>query len=299
MWALSGKGFFMKKIVVVILMCLLAGSVLAGDKPRSVSSGERIMKGAIVGPAGMPIDTVVTLFRGERAEIDSSGFYSFVKKADAEVFDIVPFKQKMMKALGENSSGDEVQAQISPLLTSNIKEDKYYLLITKNIESITEGINDISGFRQKEGEPHLFFSFIAQNTTAVEHEDILIKPTSIEKRNYVYAPDKTIIVLMNPNRVKSISYWPFKLDNQFIQIPRIELLSEEEIAEIKSAKPQNDLSVESEDEPKVQAFARANLTKQSLKSQMLGLDVSPFFESQDPAVVSKLIGRKQLVEVRL
>ena len=289
----------MKKIVVVILMCLLAGNLLVAEKSRSVSSGERIMKGAIVGPAGMPIDTVVTLFRGERAEIDSSGFYSFIKKADAEVFDVVPFKQKMMKALGDNSSRDDTLVQISPLLTSNIKEDKYYLLITKNIEPITEGINDISGFRQKAGEPHLFFSFIAQNTEAVVNEDILIKPTSIEKRNYVYAPDKTIIVLMNPNRVKSISYWPFKLDNQFIQIPRLELLSEEEILDIKSAKPQVEVQIESGDEPKVTTFARANLVKQSLKSQMLGLDVSPFFEAQDPAIVSKLIGRKQLVEVRL
>jgi hypothetical protein len=289
----------MNKIVAVILIGLLAAGVFAVDKQRSISSGERIMKGAIVGPAGMPIDTVVTLFRGERAEIDSSGFYSFVKKADAEVFDIVPFKQKMMKALGEDSSRDDSLAQISPLLKSNIKEDKYYILITKNIEPITEGINDISGFRQKAGEPHLFFSFIAQNAESVSSEDILIKSTSIKKRNYVYAPDKTIIILMNPNRVKSISYWPFKLDSQFIQIPRLELLSEEEISEIKSAKPRIESPVESESESKPEIFMGGNLARQSLKSQLLGLDVAPFFEAQDSAVISKFIGRKQFVEVRL
>lgn len=284
--------------------------------PVTISSNERILKGALVAPDRSHMESFVVLFRGEKRETDSSGFYTFSKKADRETFESAPFKQKMTQSLQGKSavlSSGVLSAPDysgSPLLSTPVHDDKFYILITKDIEPVLEGTNDISGFRQVAGAPHLFFSTIVQNSERAD-EDVLIKPRSIEKRNYLFAPDRTIVILMNPNRVAKIEYWPFKLDSQFIQLPRIILQTEEEIAGRKGEKKampleegagEDELEAQTSEKsllPKVARSRKANLARQSVKSQMYGLDMAPFFETPDTVEVSKRIARNQLVEIRM
>ncbi|MBM3894237.1 hypothetical protein FJ366_01415 [Candidatus Dependentiae bacterium] len=285
----------MKKTLILFLI-LLCGIAFGYPEHRSVSSEERIVRGGISSSDSSDVDPVVVFFRGERTVSDSSGFFSFIKKSDAEAFDVVPFRQKMMKSI----NGGAALESVSPLLKTKMKDDTYHLLITKNIEPVLEGANNIVGFKQIPGEPYLCFSCKAQNAANLSNDDILIKPKSIEKRNFLYEPSRTIILLLNPKRVESIEYWPFKLDHQFIQIPKVRLLPEEKIAQAKANKRKfmnQDLSAE--DGEKVSVVVGGNQHRQSVKSHFKALEFEPFFESADQVVMTKRIGRNQLVEVRL
>jgi hypothetical protein len=277
-----------------ILFCLaLCGVVLAPAEYRAISSDERILRGGIYSAESSSVEPVVVFFRGERTVSDSSGFFSFVKKSDPEVFDVVPFRQKMMKSI---NGGAQLES-ISPMLKTKVKDDTYHILITKNIEPVLEGENNIVGFKQVAGEPHLCFSFKAQNAEGLAPEDILIKPKSIEKRNFLYEPSRTIIVLLNPKRVESIEYWPFKLDSQFIQLPKIKLLPEDKIAQAKANKRKS-MGQSASDEV-APVVVGGNHMRQSVKSYFKALEFEPFFEPADQIVMTKRIGKNQLVEIRL
>lgn len=264
-------------------------------KSASLMASDTIMQGAILSHDRADMDPIIVMFRGERAIVDQNGFFSFVKKNDHEAFEPIPFKKKMMKVIDEGPEDamppmEASPAIISPLLTPTIKQDKFYLLITQSFEQVIEGLNDVSGFRQIAGAPHLFFSFIAQNSVRPNGE-IVIKPTSLEKRNYLYAPDRTIVVLMNPNRVKKLEYWPFELGSQFIQIPRIVLLTEQEILERKLSK-----------NPELGAVKTTNtnnIGRQAAKSNFLSLELKPFFEEQDKVVVWKKQRKDQPVKIEM
>lgn len=267
---------------------LFVGNALfcAADKPAKAATllgTDHILQGAIIAHDRADMEPVAVMFRGERTTVDKNGFFSFVKKNDHEVFEPVSLKKKMSKPVKDIEAS--VAPVASPMLTPTIKHDKFYLLISQNFEHVAEGLNDVSGFRQVAGKPHLFFSFIAQNSTRPNGE-IVIKPTSLEKRNYVYAPDRTIVVALNPNRVKKLEYWPFELGSQFVQLPRIVLLSEEEIRQRKIEK-----NPELED---VLAVDANNLARQAVKSNFLSLELKPFFEDQDKVVVWKKQRTKDL-----
>ena len=282
--------------VLVVLMLLMAPFVacvpldpvvVAAPLKQSLAATDQIMQGALVSHDRADMDPIVVMFRGERGTVDKNGFFSFVKKSNREAFEALPLKQKMVTA-AESAS---LSSPESSLFTPSLADDKYYLLITKNIEAVFEGQNDIAGFRQIAGEPHLFFSFIAQNSERA-NADVLIKPTSLEKRNFVYAPDKTIVVLMNPNRVSKVEYWPMKLDPQFVQIPRIVLLTEKEIEERKLEKnPELDLSAV--------LSPGNNIGRQAFKSNMRGLELKPLFEEQNKFVVWKKQRKDQPVKVEM
>ena len=285
-------------------LLLSVAFVVEGAPVQTIASNERILMGSILAPDRSQIEPFTVLFRGEKKETDGSGFFSFVKKADKETFETIPFSQKMLQAKsgGEKiNMPDEEAISVSPLLSTSGKRDKFYVLVTKDLEPVLEGTNDISGFRQHSGSPHLFFSCIAQNAQANEVE-ILIKPTSIEKRNFLYDPSRTIVILMNPNRVKKIEYSPFKLDSQFIQLPRIVLQTEAEINGRKQSKvggKADSDDVAKSDSEAVDTSKKSNLARQSVKSNMYGLDLAPFFEAPDTVELSKRISRNQLVEIRL
>ena len=285
----------MKRVMTfwAVAAIILLNSVLMCAPALSVASADRILMGSIVAPDRSKVESFSVLFRGEKKETDGSGFFTFVKKDDKEAFESLSLKQKMMQAKQQEGAAmpDDVAVSVSPLISSVGRSDKFYILITKDLAPVVSGTNDISGFRQLSGAPHLFFSCIAQNSNA-EDVEILIKPTSIEKRNFLYDPSKTIVILMNPNRVKKLEYAPFKLDSQFIQLPRIILQSEDEIFERKQSK-------ESVSQDPVLSSKKENLVRQSVKSNMYGLDLAPFFETPDSVELSKRIGRNQYVEIRL
>ena len=287
-------------------LCMLASFLFANavtcavtEKPvkaATLMASDTIMQGAIMAHDKADMDPIVVMFLGERTTVDQNGFFSFVKKNDREAFEPIPFKKKMMQVIDE--SGDDIPLVspvdslpvVSSLLPPNTKQDKFYLLITQSFEHVVEGLNDVSGFRQIAGAPHLFFSFIAQNSVRPNGE-IVIKPTSLEKRNYLYAPDRTIVVLMNPKCVQKLEYWPFELGSQFIQIPRIVLLTEQEIHERKlSKKPEL---------AEVQSTTANNIGKQAAKSNFLSLELKPFFEEQDKVVVWKKQRKDQPVKVEM
>lgn len=286
-----------KKLALLSLLSFVGGVAAMPDVAAKKSvklelqATDHILQGAVVAPDKADMEPVVVMFRGERASVDKNGFFSFVKKNHQEAFEPIPFKKKMTQAIDARDTGEEVPAvSVSPLITPGIKADKYYLLITQSFQHVVEGLNDVSGFRQIAGAPHLFFSFIAQNSTRPNGE-IVIKPTSLEKRNYLYAPDKTIVVLMNPNRVKKLEYWPFELGSQFIQLPRIVLLSEQEILERKLEKDPTRADLLSP--------SANNLGRQAVKSNFLSLEMRPFFEEQDKVVVWKKQRKDQPVKVEM
>jgi len=309
-------------MVFLVMSCMRVatkkevGSQKKSDETPSIviASGERILKGAIVAHGQSHMGSFEVLFRGKKCASDSSGFYTFTVESPKEAFEPTPFKQKMMKSMHAQGVPDKPVpfdhsdggVNASPLLSSKGHPDKYYILISKDVEPVLEGTNDISGFRQVAGAPHLFFSCLAQNSQSAEDDDIVIKPRSMEARNYLYAPDKTIVILMNPNRVAKIEYWPFKLDSQFIQLPRIVLQTEDEILNrkrLKKASQDDQMAQEGSDlverEQSVLGLRKANLHHQSVKSQMYGLDLAPYFETPDVLEVSKRISRNQLVEIRM
>ena len=262
-------------------------------KAATMIASDTIMQGAIMAHDKAEMEPIVVMFRGERTTVDHNGFFSFVKKNDQEAFEPIPFKKKMMQVIDEGvdaTPAADTSVSVSPLLTPTIKQDKFYLLITQSFEHVVEGLNDVSGFRQVAGAPHLFFSFIAQNSVRPNGE-IVIKPTSLEKRNYLYAPDRTIVVLMNPNRVQKLEYWPFELESQFIQIPRIVLLTEQEIFERKLSK--------NPELAGMQSAAANNIGRQAAKSNFLSLELKPFFEEQDKVVVWKKQRKDQPVKIEM
>jgi hypothetical protein len=308
---LLGMAFlFMNCIYVVAKKSVDSRKGSEGAAPVVIASGERILKGAIVVPGQSYTGAFEVLFRGKKCASDPSGFYTFPVEAPKETFEATPFKQKMMKSMQAHSAPDQplpfMQAEDSvnesPLLSSKGHPDKYYILISKSVEPVFEGTNDISGFKQKEGAPHLFFSCFAQNSASAEEPNIVIKPRSMVSRNYTYAPDKTIVILMNPNRVAKIEYWPFKLDSQFIQLPRIILQTEDEIIDRKRSKKvsSSDEGVLDDDAPRAASGIRKdNLMRQSIKSQMYGANLAHCFEAPDVVEVSKRIARNQWVDIRM
>jgi hypothetical protein len=246
---------------------------LAASQPRVVST-EYIAKGQIVIPdehEGAELFSVI--HNGVKRFSDSEGFFSFTFSDDE-----TSVNEQMKQALaGDDSKNRVLQAAKPP-------SGRYYLLITKQVDGIYDG-NTVAAFRHDNKRPYLYVSFDFQNDATVEAPHIKAE----ELVAGAYDPERTFIVLMNPKRVKRLSYWPVKLSGQFLQLPRIELKGQDEVFQNK----QNKYSIE-----EARERAKKNTSLQGAKSVMTSLDLASFHDDPPSLLVLSKNSRGNLVEVR-
>lgn len=287
----------MKKIYIRSLALLaitgFLGLIAVGQPMVTVHSDEQILKGALVATDRDNLEPFVIRFRSEQRLSDSNGFFSFSKKADNEIFEDLPIRSKIQRAMNDVSVREIDSALATPhkssLITPVRNADKYYLLISKQVVPVTDGVNNVTGLRQPADEPHLFFSFVAQNTAQSEIP-VIIKPRSLEKRNYLLPADRTIIISLNPCRVKKVEYWPFKLKPQFLQMPRVVLKTDKEIAQEKMAKSEG--AVQESAIPQ-----SGHIATQAAKSLSRALPTWGLYEQNDGITVYKLNAKKQPIAI--
>lgn len=95
------------------------------------------------------------------------------------------------------------------------KLNEYYLLICKNVKQRFKKINTVKKLSVKKTKDYKYYFF-----KKTEDGKSWIKQ-ELELGNKI--PKNTVIVLMNPNYVKTVEPWNINLDFKFINLPKIVL----------------------------------------------------------------------------